>query len=398
MSSPVDALAVAVAALAEAWPGDRVDGCEPGRLVEVNRLLGHARRLMDAAAVQVASEIARQSRPELGMDSLAKRQGHRNATTMIATTSGPPRERLQLVEVGAATTPRLLLSGEAAPARHPHVAAAVAAGRLGRDAAAAIIRMLDGVEDRVGVAGLDGAELLLVEQAEGLDLLALQKVLLRAEAHLDLDGVAPKEEDARARTFLSVRQDASGGVAVKGFYDPHAEPCCSLSLEAMVTAELGVARDAGTKGNGLPPRPVPEMMADALITVCALFRCDRTGQSLPGATVVVRVDLDALRSGLGMGLIDGVDQPVCIATVRRMAAGGGVIPWVMGSESEILDWGARRDSSRGRRSGRSSRGTVPASGAGHRPADRESTISNGGVTAAGRTCRTDACCATRATI
>ncbi|MBN9224613.1 MAG: hypothetical protein ABS63_01400 [Microbacterium sp. SCN 70-27] len=344
MSSPVDALAVAVAALAEAWPGDRVDGCEPGRLVEVNRLLGHARRLMDAAAVQVASEIARQSRPELGMDSLAKRQGHRNATTMIATTLGTTAgEAAKLVEVGAATTPRLLLSGEAAPARHPHVAAAVAAGCLGRDAAAAIIRMLDGVEDRVGVAGLDRAELLLVEQAEGLDLLALQKVLLRAEAHLDPDGVAPKEEDARARTFLSVRQDASGGVAVKGFYDPARGAVLLTLLEAMVTAELGVARDAGTKGNGLPPRPVPEMMADALITVCAHYSgCDRTGQSLPGATVVVRVDLDALRSGLGMGLIDGVDQPVCIATVRRMAAGGGVIPWVMGSESEILDWGREK--------------------------------------------------------
>ncbi len=345
MSSPsLASLTDAVAALEAAWPQGRVEGCAAGRLVEVNRLLGRARRLLDAAAVQVASEVARQSRPELGAGSLAKRQGHRNATIMIATTLGTStREASTLVEVGEATAPRLLLSGEAAPARHPHVGDAVRDGRIGRDAAAAIITLLDSLTDRVPWGALDDAERVLVAQAEGLDLQMLRKVLLRAEAHLDPDGVEPKEEDLRARTFLSIRQDSSGGVAVKGFYDPARGAVLLTLIDAMVTAELGQQRDEESKGNGLPPRPIPEMQADALLAVCAHYTgCGRTDRPLPGATVIVRVALEDLQQGTGVGTIDGVDQPVCIGTVRRMAASGGVIPWVMGGGSEILDWGTTK--------------------------------------------------------
>ena len=126
----------------------------------------------------------------------------------------------RLVEVGEATAPRLLLTGEAVPARHRYVAAAVETGRIGRDAAVAIIHLLDSLDDRVAFDVLDEAERTLVEQAVGLDLLLLRKVLLRAEAHLDPDGVEPKEEDLRARTFLSVRQESTGAIAVKGLFDP----------------------------------------------------------------------------------------------------------------------------------------------------------------------------------
>lgn len=344
MSSSLHSLTDAVAALEAAWPEERIEGCDPGRLVEVNRLIGRARRLLDAAAVQVASEVARQSRPELGADSLAKQQGHRNATTMLATTLGTSTgEAARLVEIGDATTPRLLLTGEEAPARHPHIAEAVAAGRIGRDAAAAIIHFLDSLDDLVSFDVLDQAEETLTGQAVGLDLSALRNVLLRAEAHFDPDGVAPKEEDLRARTFLSVRQDASGGLTVKGFYDPARGAVLLSLIDAMVTAELGRQRDDATKGNGLSPRPLPEMQADALIAVLEHYTgCANTGQTLPGATVIVRVALEDLQQGTGVGTIDGIDQPVSIGTVRRIAAGGGVIPWVMGGDSEILDWGRRR--------------------------------------------------------
>ena len=209
--APLAPLADVVAALSDVWPGERIEGCDAARLVELNQLIGRARRLVDAAAVQVASEIARQSRPELGADSLAKRQGHPNATTMLATTLGTSTgEAAKLVEVGEATAPRLLLTGEEPPARHPHVGAAVRAGSIGLDVASAISRLLDALADRLPFEALDEAERTLVAQAAGLDLHQLQRVFLRAEAHLHPDGVEPREDDLRARTFLSARQDASG--------------------------------------------------------------------------------------------------------------------------------------------------------------------------------------------
>lgn len=58
--------------------------------------------------------------------------------------------------------------------------------------------------------------------------------------------------------------------------------------------------------------------------------------------MVVRVHLDDLTAGTGFGTVDGVDTPVSIATVRRMAASGGVIPCVLGSAGELLDWGRER--------------------------------------------------------
>jgi 5-methylcytosine-specific restriction protein A len=61
-----------------------------------------------------------------------------------------------------------------------------------------------------------------------------------------------------------------------------------------------------------------------------------------GATVVVRVNLDDLTAGRGAAVIDGSDQPVSVSTCRRMAAGGGIIPVVLGSAGEILDWGREK--------------------------------------------------------
>lgn len=347
MSSPLRTLADAVTAAGELWPDGHVEGCEPARLMELNRLLGQARRLLDGAAAQVAAEISRQSRPELGSSSLAKQQGHANANRLLASTLGTSTgEAARLVQVGAAVAPRLLLTGDAAPARHPHVGEALSRGAIGKDAAAAIISMLDGIDHRVGPDDLDHAERILADQAEGLDLDQLRKVLLRAEAHLDPDGIEPKEEELRAQTGLSIRQDRTGMIILNGRFDPERGAPILTLIGAMVTQQLAAQRDEGKTGGKTPgvlATPIPVMQAEALLAICEHYTgCSSTGQSLPGATVIVRVTLDDLQSGTGLGTIDGIDQPVSIGTVRRMAAAGGVIPWVMGAGSEILDWGRRR--------------------------------------------------------
>ena len=124
--------------------------------------------MLDADQSQLAAEIARRSRPELGSDGLAKTQGYRNPTALIAATGGTSTgDAARLVKVGEATA-RELLSGQKAPARHPHVAAALAAAALTERAAGAIIALLDRVAFRAGPEALDVAERTLVEQAPGL--------------------------------------------------------------------------------------------------------------------------------------------------------------------------------------------------------------------------------------
>ncbi len=381
MTSTLDALTAAVTAVVEQWPGEHVEGCEPGRLTAVGDALGKVRRLADAALAQVATELARQSRPELGADSLAKQQGFRNANVMLAATLGTTNgEAAKLIQVGEATAPRVLLTGDHAPSRHPHVGAGLAEGALGKDAAAAIIGMLDRVAVTAGPAAIGEAEKTLAAQAPGLTLDALQKVIARAEAYLDPDGVAPREDELRSKEHLRLREDRNGGLQVTGYFGPeHAAPIRAV-IEGFVTAALSAQRDqrpvSGTPtgavfspggedavapvdavvadpaaDDGLVAeeivdagrRSIPQLQADALAALCEhLLGCDHTDVPLQGAAVVVRVNLEDLENGTGHATIDGAAAPISIPTARRMAADAGIIPCVLGGDSEILDWGRQK--------------------------------------------------------
>ena len=285
-----------------------------------------------------------------------------NANTLLATTLGTTNgEAARLVQVGDATAPRMQFSGEAAPAKHPHVAAGVATGDLSSAAAAAIVAALDRVEPRAGRSAADDAERVLVEQAPGLSLDQLSKILARAEAHLDPDGVAPREDDLRAGRVLRMREDRDGMLHLHGTLDPEAAAPVRAAIEGYVTAELAAQRDRGhTAGDAstgtakpadlplddlpdAPRRTIPRLQADALVALCEhLLGCDRRDVPLQGATVVVRVSLDDLLDGTGHASIDGTTAPVSISTARRMAADKGIIPCVLGGDSEILDWGRQK--------------------------------------------------------
>lgn len=341
----MDALLEAVTAARDVWPDGRIEGTDGSRLIAVNDALGVARRLLEAAETQVAAEIARQSRPELGSDSLAKVNGFRNATALLASTLGTSTsEASRLVQVGDATAPRLLLSGGQAPARHPHVGAALRSGSIGALAASAIVSMLDRIALRAAPADLDRAEQTLAAQAPGLTLDQLSKVLARAEAHLDPDGVQPREEELRADRFLKLHEDRSGMLHFTGALDPEHGAAFLVAVDAIVGAELAAQRDADASSEvDAPRRSIAMMRADALVTICEhLLGCDRRDTPLRGATVVVRMTLDDLQGGQGHATIDGLAAPISVATARRMAAEAGIIPVVLGSDSEILDWGRQR--------------------------------------------------------
>lgn len=129
----------------------------------------------------MAAEISRQSRVELCRDSLARAQGFRTPAAMISTTTGPSiGEALKLVQVGEATAPRLTLTGDPLPARHPHVAAAISSGELGMNAAAAVVSPLDRLVLRVDPVRLDRA--VVISERDGM---------LRLEGRWDVESGAP---------------------------------------------------------------------------------------------------------------------------------------------------------------------------------------------------------------
>lgn len=339
MTDSLASLIATVDAARSIWGDEAIESLTPDSLVQVNRHLAESQRLLDAARSRVAAEIARQSRPELGPQGLAKTQGYRNPAALIAAVSGSSAgEAARLVKVGEATAPRMTLSGEKAPARHPFVAEALDCGRIGASAANAIITMLDRVAMRAGRDAVQDAERVLVEKAPGLTADQLARLIARMEARLDPGGVPAREEELRAETSLHIYQDRRGMIVFNGKFDPAAGAPLKTAVDALVTAELRAQRDDETPDAAR--RTIPQMQAAALTRLAEhAIGCSQKDLPLDGATVIVRIDHDDLVNGTGFATIDGIDTPVSAATARRMAAGGGVIPCVLGGDSEILDWG-----------------------------------------------------------
>ena len=429
----------------------------PGELVAASEAVGALRRAVDAVCARIASEVSRQSRPELGRDSLAKRQGHRSAEQMLSAATGVPvSEARRMVQVGDAVAPRVSLIGEQLPEKHPHVAAAVRAGTLGVAGASAIVGMLDRVAVRADKTLLGQVEQELARSAAGLRPDELSRLLLRAEALLDPDGLEPKIADIRAERALTI-SERDGMLLIQFQSDVASGAPVRAAIEGIVTATLnsnrkghhddvggdGVGRHgdqtsvdgagghgancadchgatshahdemttgAHDDGNrrehvtgddepaGVDERSIRQMRADALIELCEhALGCEST-PTRPTATVVVRMNLDALESGVGQATIDGTDHPIPAGEVRRMAATLQIIPVVLGGNSEILDLG------------RAVRLFTPAQkhaiterdggcvGCGAPPAGATSTTSAGGPEVGEPTFPTGCCCARPATI
>lgn len=344
MTSTLDPLLEATRVLQDAWGAARTSAdLSRAQMLAVNDALGLVKRVSEGLHSEVGSRISYESRAELGPQSLAKQQGFRNAAQLIATTTGASTgEAARLVKVGEAIAPRTDLLGETRPSRFPLVQAAVHEGRLSAASASAIITFLEKIRLAIGATRVADAERTLIERAPGLSHDGVRTMITRLEAQLDPDGVAPREDELRARASLSMFE-RDGMLHINATLDPARGAPVKAAIQGFVSTEFAAKRDGrDPSAPEADRRSVAAIQADALVHLAEhALTCESTS-SLNGASVVVRIGLDDLRNGTGHGLIDGIEQPVSATTVRRMAAGGGVIPWVCGEKGEILDWGRNR--------------------------------------------------------
>lgn len=338
----------AVVALHEAWAGENVvvpaaRDLGRHRLVAVTEALGALGRRVDTVRAHVAAEVERRSRRELGADSLAKQQGFRNAAALLAETTGiSTGDAHRLTAVGRAVAPRATLDGRPLPAAHPHVAAALSAGTLTAAAAEAIISMLDRVALRSSDDDRDRAERILAAQAPGLSLDGVRTLATRAQAWLDPDGLEPAERDRHAgRQVRLFERDRM--LHIDGAVDVATGAPLKAAIDALVGDMMRTTRDDVTAGDGDTHPSVAQLRADALVHLAEhAISCRQGDLPLDTTTVIVRVGLDALRDGVGSAEIDGITQPVSAAAARHLASAAGVIPCVLDSAGEILDWGRRK--------------------------------------------------------
>jgi hypothetical protein len=271
---------------------DDVEVMSDAGLLGLNDALAVVVRYAEALQARVAHGISLRSTPEKGKDGLARKAGFKTPEKLIAaTTGGHTADAKKLIQVGDATAGRMTFSGERAPARHPHVAAAVESGALSVACAGAITGLLDKLSCRVDRAILSDAEHTLVEQATGLSLSEVQVILRRAEAWLDPDGLEPKIENLRSARYLKIWEDTHGMIILDGRLDPATGAPIKAAIDSLVTVQLRALRGNNQPGGqtGTADRaPSPESWAwggtDAPCSSCRPTPCPRSPSTPSAAT------------------------------------------------------------------------------------------------------------------
>jgi hypothetical protein len=341
-------------------------------LVRATEALARLQRSVQVLQARCAAELAGRSRTGDESD-VAKQHGFATAERLIVqATGGRYSDAARLVSIGEATSARRSFTGEVLPARHAHLATAFGSGAVSIDAADLIRRFLDRIAVRADRDDLSDAEALLVERAPLVGVEGTQRLIRQLEAHLDPDGVKPREDELRAARSLKIWQDAAGMINLRGAFDPASGAPIKLAIETLVGAELHAARDArsafGAKTSGtatsdagaghatdgradaMPTdgvlaedRSIAQMNADALADIAWLsLSSGDAPPALRAVTVIARVDGDDLASGTGHATIDGVEHPVSTDTVREWAMSAGISPLYLAEGRERVQLGRSR--------------------------------------------------------
>jgi len=227
--------------------------------------------------------------------------------------------------------------GNSAP-RYPFVAEAALAGDLSVDAAGLITAGLETLTDRVPSDRLHELERRLVDKAVHLAAHDVRRLVATAVARADLAGHEERERRQHAERYLAWKEDHAGMVTFTGRLDAVTAAPIRTVIEQIVTHDFRARRDQDPAEQD--QRSVGQMRADALFEVCRhALGCKDTDQSGVRTTIVVRINKSDLDTGRGLGRIDGVDQPVSVGQLRRLAGDAGIIPEVLGGEGEVLDLG-----------------------------------------------------------
>ena len=321
------------------------------------------RRETNATIVRLIAEVAERSRPSLGRHGLAHRMMDSSTVASLIRVGRIGRqEAARFVRVATATSPTLSITGGTIAPRYPYLAAALDDGTVGVDAAAAIVTNLDQASPRAHPDDIAYAEEVTVDFARTAPADLVRSLAIQCRDRLDTDGIEPREEELVRRRKLSIIELANGMHRMIWDMDPLTAASVRGYVDGYVDSVFHTGRrdensDRGNRSGAdairdlfdspptlaeelQDPRTRANMASDALLSLFGhVSNCAFAVSPLPKTTLVVRLTLDDLLSGLGEARLDGIDQPISAGTARRMAAEAGIIPIVMGGPSEVLDPG-----------------------------------------------------------
>ena len=231
---------------------------------------------------------------------------------------------------------------------HPAVRDGLAAGDLHTDQAGVVVRWVDDLPDTVPADKVTEAEGHLIEQAKHHDATALNRLGKRL-----FEVIAPEEADAREAALLAKEEAAAAKACRLTGYDDgkgkaHFRGTLPsyhwAALKKMLAAIAASKHQTATKGAGAAADrpPTPEAMGQALCELIERYPANK----LPNtggvsATMVVLIDLDVLLGELEKACVLDTGGKISSGEARRLACEAGIIPVVLGGDSQPLDVGRR---------------------------------------------------------
>jgi hypothetical protein len=347
MSTLREELAETVAALLDAVPDgpleDALQSQPEGEVLKVLSLIGKSRRLVDAVGVRYSGNLAGRDDGVDG-DPLPVRMGERGLPDVVAREAGVPLATAQQwCTVGGGIAPRRSLLGEALPARHEAVAAAMDAGGLTAEAAVLVLRTVQQLEHLTSGEERDGIEASLVHEASRSTIREFGRLCGALRDRLDPDGIEPREEALRAKAGIRETRTRDGLTRWVMDMHPEAEGVIRTAIDAITAPRRSLRFTDPT--DGFDPveeddRTLPQKRLDAMMLMAGRYMVSDDGtRAGTKVTMLVTCDYEVLKSKVGRATIFGVDQPISAATARRLASEAEVIPVVMGGQSVVLDVG-----------------------------------------------------------
>ena len=326
-------------------------------LLEVNLLAAAASKGLGGSKALIAGEIAHRSAPELGLQGLAQRSGHRTPTQfMVATNGVTGREAVIAVRVGtlareAATAGQVdRATGEVAVPSQPWlapVAAALAARALSVEGAEAIRAGLGEPTTAVPADALRTAASRLCRDGAALPPDRLFRAAREARDELDVDGVKLREAERRARRSLTFTTLPDGMARLVWVMDPETAVTVKDVFDRLTSPKRGgvrfVADTERTKSASIleDTRTVAQLASDGFEQLLRAG-ADSDGSRLLGSGApVVRVTTTrtAFATGRGLGRLDGQSDPVSILTVQRLTCTGATEEVTFDEAGRALDVG-----------------------------------------------------------
>ncbi len=229
----------------------------------------------------------------------------------------------------------------------PATRRALAAGQVDSARARVVVATVDALDeeyDDLPPGTREAAEAHLLDLAGRFDALMLRRLGKRLvevvcpQAADEAEGRALAQEEERARrlTYLSLRDNGDGTVEGR-FRMPtlHAQ-LLRKAVEALTSPRrVGAGRIDPVTGTKLP--------ASTLLGLGFLELLENHLTALPSVsgspfTLLVTIGVDALTSGIGVGVLE-TGQRISAGEARRLACKAGLIPVVLGGDSMPLDVG-----------------------------------------------------------